>query len=273
MNFYKMTVLVSSIMMLSGLHAMHTIPQFEHQRQARPPQRPSLWSYFIPSSRTVKTGMAMAASYSAYTLLNRHFGQTTLFSVLAPIAQVFGLLQPCLWPQPPCFRLINYAMAGYYGGQYIVDEERNNSRCYALQRPTRYQQLADQIFRFDEDGMPLPPLPDAPEWGWNGAYGGAALAKEYGTDLALSKLVPLAGSIGILQKAGSLMALGAAKSGVMGIATLFGVNLAAVFGIMATKYAIEQLVVNPIIKPVLTRVVNSVSRMGNPQRRPAPILA
>ena len=90
--------------------------------------------------------------------------------------------------------------------------------------------------------------------GFSLVYAGMEAAKSIGSSILFSKAVAFAGSANSLHKAASLLALASAKPGFCGLATLFGVNCATIFGTMAAAYALEKVVIKPLLKPLFVRL-------------------
>lgn len=109
------------------------------------------------------------------------------------------------------------------------------------------------------------------ENGWSFVHAGVDVAANVGSALLFPKMVALAGSIKALYNAGSFLSRIAAKPGIVGLSTLFGLNCATTFGTLATAYALKKLVIEPVLKPLFIRMACTVCRRPyNPQPNPQP---
>jgi hypothetical protein len=234
---------------------------------------------FVPTTGTVQEGILNAAAHTALACFTNSK------------AQIYGVNKVFKWS--------DYLFYGYdavINGHYIIDE--NNRRCYCAYESERYYDLWQKLVKQQQDAeeaeqeegqdhaQAAPPAQrpaaaaapqvQAParnraahgeprdQLGWSYVHAGMAVATIVGSALLFSKVVALAGSVGALHKAGSLLLSVSAKPGMVGLTTLFGLNCAAVFGSMATKYWLEKLVVNPFLKPFLIRL--SCKLRGVPYR-------
>ncbi len=101
---------------------------------------------------------------------------------------------------------------------------------------------------------------------WSYVHAGMAVATAVGASLLFPKIVALVGTINALKKAGSFLSHASAKPGIAGLAALFGLNCAAAFGSHATTYALEKLVINPVLKPLVIRLLCKLQGVPyNPQ--------
>lgn len=212
---------------------------------------------FIPSKGTVTSGLFSAGAHTALSCLTNSK------------SQIFGMNS-----QFTLFNYLFYAYNAFNDGCYVTD---GNRHCYYAREPERYDMLFQKIAEReqqdeDEGGDAADDGEPREQVGWSFVHAGMSMAALVGSALLFSKLVAVAGSVGALHRVGSLLFNLSARPGAVGLATLFGLNAAAVFGSMATKYWLEKLFINPVVRPLLIRLSCKLRGVPfNPIRRRVPV--